>query len=441
MNGRGRSGDATNRACARPGSSSPSSWSPAAAACSSDDDEAAPAATTSAPVPEAGEPVTVGDLELDALRGPRGHLVRHDRRAPGPGRRLVGRDPDRRLRVVSACRSRPGGGAVGGHGGRPGLRHHRQPGLLHRALRPGPGAPGPPAHGPPGHRALRARRLPGPAGLPGDYSEDTGCLRAAAGRRGRRLRHGPGPTTCPSCCSPSTPPTTSPSTATRTVRGSRQIFALRHGDQLGSLILDGTYVVQDMDPWYPTAAEVIRDQLDGQGTLTRLAQAVRAQPLEGRADSYDGTPVDVVLGPSELGDLAAAGAFNRAVYRDLDAAGRAWLDDGDPLPLLRLAAENYDPGTELPAGRVLRGRVRLGHLQRLRPALRHGVTARRAPRASSSRPSRTTRPKPPTPSPRSPSRSGPPVPARRTGTASSGRSSPATAPSWIRSCPTPTCRR
>ncbi|HEY8057187.1 MAG TPA: hypothetical protein VID94_00480, partial [Acidimicrobiales bacterium] len=35
-----------------------------AAACSADDDEAAPAATTSAPVPEAGEPLTVGDLDL-----------------------------------------------------------------------------------------------------------------------------------------------------------------------------------------------------------------------------------------------------------------------------------------------------------------------------------------------------------------------------------------
>ena len=62
-----------------------------------------------------------------------------------------------------------------------------------------------------------------------------------------------------------------------------QMFALRHGDQLASLILDGTYVVQEMDPWYPTAAEVIREQLDGQGTLTRLAQAVREQPLRGTA--------------------------------------------------------------------------------------------------------------------------------------------------------------
>ena len=127
-----------------------------------------------------------------------------------------------------------------------------------------------------------------------------------------------------------------------------QVFALTHGDQLGSLMLDGTYVVQDMDPWYPTAAEVVRDQLDGQGTLTRLAQAVREAPLRGTARSYDGTQVASTIGPSELGDLAAAGAFNRTIYRDFDAAGRAWLDGGDPLPLLRLAAENYDPGTTYP---------------------------------------------------------------------------------------------
>lgn len=127
-----------------------------------------------------------------------------------------------------------------------------------------------------------------------------------------------------------------------------QTFALRHGERLASLILDGTYVVLDMDPWYPTAAEVVREQLDGQGTLTRLAQAVREAPLRGTADSWDGTPVDVELGPGELSDLAAGGAFNRSIHRDLDAAGRAWLDGGDPLPLLRLAAEAYDPGYEYP---------------------------------------------------------------------------------------------
>ncbi len=127
-----------------------------------------------------------------------------------------------------------------------------------------------------------------------------------------------------------------------------QVFALRHGDRLASLILDGTYVVQDMDPWYPTAPEVIRAQLDDNGTLTRLARAVRASPLRGTARSYDGTMVTSVIGPKQLGDLAAGGAFNRSIYRDLDAAGQAWLDGGDPLPLLRLAAENYDPGTEYP---------------------------------------------------------------------------------------------
>jgi pimeloyl-ACP methyl ester carboxylesterase len=127
-----------------------------------------------------------------------------------------------------------------------------------------------------------------------------------------------------------------------------QVFALRHPDRLGSLILDGTYIVLGMDPWYPTAMEVVRDQLDGQGTLTRLAQAVREAPLVGTARSYDNTRVDASIGPSELGDLAASSAFNRAIHRDLDAAGRAWLDDGDPLPLLRLNAENHDPGYEYP---------------------------------------------------------------------------------------------
>jgi hypothetical protein len=58
--------------------------------------------------------------------------------------------------------------------------------------------------------------------------------------------------------------------------------------------------------------------------------------------------VTSTIGPRELGDLAAAGAFNRTIYRELDPAARAWLDGGDPRPLLRLAAENYDPGTAYP---------------------------------------------------------------------------------------------
>jgi pimeloyl-ACP methyl ester carboxylesterase len=118
-----------------------------------------------------------------------------------------------------------------------------------------------------------------------------------------------------------------------------QVFALRHGDRLSSLILDGTCVVLDMDPWYPTAAEVLRDQLDDEGTLTRLARALRREPLVA-----DGT----TIGSRELGDLAASGAFNRLVARDLDAAGRAWLDDHDPAPLVRLFTENADEGTVYP---------------------------------------------------------------------------------------------
>ena len=64
MSGRGRGGDATNRGLRSSRILLAVLLVAGAAACSSDDDEAAPAATTSPPVPEAGEPVTVGDLEL-----------------------------------------------------------------------------------------------------------------------------------------------------------------------------------------------------------------------------------------------------------------------------------------------------------------------------------------------------------------------------------------
>ena len=63
MSGSGRGRDATNRGLRSARILLAVLLVTGAAACSSDD-EAAPAATTSPPVPEAGEPVTVGDLEL-----------------------------------------------------------------------------------------------------------------------------------------------------------------------------------------------------------------------------------------------------------------------------------------------------------------------------------------------------------------------------------------
>lgn len=62
MSGSGRGRDATNRGLRSARILLAVLLVTGAAACSSDD-EAAPAATTSPPVPEAGEPVTVGDLE------------------------------------------------------------------------------------------------------------------------------------------------------------------------------------------------------------------------------------------------------------------------------------------------------------------------------------------------------------------------------------------
>ena len=45
-----------------------------------------------------------------------------------------------------------------------------------------------------------------------------------------------------------------------------------------------------------------------------------------------------------LSSLAAAATFSTSVYRELDAAGRAYLEEGDPAPLLRIASEQNVPG-------------------------------------------------------------------------------------------------
>jgi pimeloyl-ACP methyl ester carboxylesterase len=348
VSGRGRDGGATNRGLRSSRILLAVLLVTGAAACSSDDDEATPAATTSPPVPDTGEPVTVGDLELTPCEDLEdiwcGTIeVPQDREDDSSDETLtVGfewyprADPGPAEGLLVAMEGGPGYATTASRDYYTELyapvREHRD--LVLMDLR--------------GTGRSEPVDCPDLQAYTGVYSEDTGACGRLLGDEADDYGTVQGADDLSELLLALDAPDDVTLYGDSYGSWFSQIFALRHGDQLGSLILDGTYVVQDMDPWYPTAAEVIRDQLDGQGTLTRLTQAVRTQPLEGRADSYDGTPVDVVLGPSELGDLAASGAFNRAIYRDLDAAGSAWLDDGDPLPLLRLAAENYDPGTEYP---------------------------------------------------------------------------------------------
>lgn len=323
----------------------------ALAGCSSDDggesDDEPDAEAASAPVPEAGEDVTIGSLDLspcDDLDGVWcGTIdVPRDREDPDSGTITVGfewfprSDPAPADGLLVAMEGGPGYATTAS---RDYYTDLFEPVMDHRDLL---------------LMDIRGTGRSEPVDCPdlqayrGDYTEDTGACGRLLGDEADDWGTVAGAHDLSDLLTALDAPEDVGLYGDSYGSWFSQVFALTHGDQLGSLILDGTYIVLGMDPWYPTAAEVVRDQLDGNGTLTQLAQAVREQPLTGTARSYDGSRVTSTIGPSELGDLAAGGAFNRTIYRDLDAAGSAWLDDGDPLPLLRLAAENYDPGTTYP---------------------------------------------------------------------------------------------
>jgi pimeloyl-ACP methyl ester carboxylesterase len=73
-----------------------------------------------------------------------------------------------------------------------------------------------------------------------------------------------------------------------------------------------------------------------------LLDDLRAKPVTGIAPGSSGEPLTVTANPQGL-FLVIANAGNAPVtWRDLDAAGRDWLEHHDALPLLRLIAEARD---------------------------------------------------------------------------------------------------
>jgi pimeloyl-ACP methyl ester carboxylesterase len=136
-----------------------------------------------------------------------------------------------------------------------------------------------------------------------------------------------------------------------------QTFAVRHPDRVRTVVLDAAYPVEDQDPWYRDINRAIVDAFqtvcerdpgcaalghDPIETLRKLAGALDADPLVGTAPDADGVMRDVYLDAPMLSYLTGVATYGVPVYRELDAAARAYLDDGDPIPLLRIAAEeNY----------------------------------------------------------------------------------------------------
>jgi pimeloyl-ACP methyl ester carboxylesterase len=137
-----------------------------------------------------------------------------------------------------------------------------------------------------------------------------------------------------------------------------QVFAAYHPGRLRSLILDSAYPVRPPDVWFPTDWETGREGLDlvcerspscralrGRSTarIERLLKELRRHSIGGTAPDSDGIPLEVTVDVSMLFLLMTNLGNSPLTYRDLDAAARAWFDDHDSLPLLRLAAEYSTP--------------------------------------------------------------------------------------------------
>ena len=145
-----------------------------------------------------------------------------------------------------------------------------------------------------------------------------------------------------------------------------QAYALRYGDRLRSLTLDGAYPLPGTDPaWVDllaagrrglrlTCARRPNCPSERAGTTTvsllaKLARRVRERPIVGYAPDWDGTPMRVRLNEKALVWVASATYYYPGVHRDLPAALLAERR-GDTKPILRLAAETLtlDAGGEDP---------------------------------------------------------------------------------------------
>jgi pimeloyl-ACP methyl ester carboxylesterase len=133
-----------------------------------------------------------------------------------------------------------------------------------------------------------------------------------------------------------------------------QVFASRYPGMLRSVTLDSTYQVLGLDPWYTTTvitarrafAAACRESVacasaargPAWGRIAALAGRLARAPVSGETTTADGTRGHLTVTVETLVNLVNNAGFDPVVYRDLDAAARAWLQHRDAAPLLRIAA-------------------------------------------------------------------------------------------------------
>ena len=131
-----------------------------------------------------------------------------------------------------------------------------------------------------------------------------------------------------------------------------QVLAATHPGLLTAMVLDGAYpAVDDPDSVAarhgPAALDIVCRRSPSCAALgssagerlRTLVERLRRAPVAGTAPDQNGQPSAATADPASLFAVIAGAGNAPTTWRDLDAAGRALVEDDDALPLLRLVAE------------------------------------------------------------------------------------------------------
>ena len=143
-----------------------------------------------------------------------------------------------------------------------------------------------------------------------------------------------------------------------------QVLTARYAKMLRSVTLDAAYPVSGKDPFYPQTIRTARYAFDvsclrsvacdraapgsAWARLSALAAYLRQHPVKGRTRDPFGAKVTERVTTVKLSEMVNDAGADSGVYRELDAAGRALLDDHDPAPLLRLTEQDVYTGNSGP---------------------------------------------------------------------------------------------
>jgi len=146
-----------------------------------------------------------------------------------------------------------------------------------------------------------------------------------------------------------------------------QVFASRYPTRVRTVVLDSTYEIRALDPWYRSTLTTAKASFDlacsrslacaaaapgsAWARLGPVVARLRQAPVQGWTIDLNGNRVVATVDVTTLVDLVNDAGGDPDVYRQLDAAGRSLLG-GDPAPLLRLAQQTIDFDNGLPTSRL-----------------------------------------------------------------------------------------